>query len=278
MIARGNREGRGATTPMIREWLARKNKKKKPPGPPAVADALAALDRLAAAHPDLAHAADILARAIVASFDAPPGDQATARRIRAIAAQLDHPAAPLLAIATLANAEALKSFHLTGADDALDWEARGMGFPVDLLTSVLRIAVLPDLEAEHEKTATIETPAARDIEGPCPACGRFATLAESRGLEGRRFLRCGACAADWPIPRGACPGCGTTDPHLLIYRSDADAPESRIRLWCCDACGLTLPILSTLARLGPLALLVADLEALPLRLAVEAHSNRDPTP
>jgi formate dehydrogenase maturation protein FdhE len=239
-----------------------------------VTNAQQGLARLVRAHPELDRAANMLSKAIVASFGVPSGDQAVSRRTRAIAATLDHPAAVLLKRAKLENAESLKRFHLTGADDALEWEAQALGVPVELLSSVLRIAVLPDLEA-GPATDTIETTSDRDIAGLCPGCGRFALLAESRGLEGRRFLRCGSCAADWAIGRGACPGCGTTDPHRLTYQSEAGATESRLRLWCCEACGMRLPIVTTLARLGPVALLVTELEALPLSLAVENQHRSD---
>src|SRR6266699_2987679 len=37
-------------------------------------------------------------------------------------------------------------------------------------------------------------------EGYCPVCGAWPTLAEFRGLERKRWLRCGRCATGWEVP------------------------------------------------------------------------------
>src|SRR5438552_1345771 len=43
--------------------------------------------------------------------------------------------------------------------------------------------------------------------GYCPVCGAWPVLAELRGLERTRCLRCGRCGVDWQRPWLACVYC-----------------------------------------------------------------------
>jgi hypothetical protein len=108
--------------------------------------------------------------------------------------------------------------------------------------------------------------------GLCPVCGAAPALAEARGLEQRRFLRCGFCAAGWPAARGRCPSCGQSDPKLLRYLL-AEQDCDRYRLVLCDACGGRLKVIATLSPLSPPGLVVAELATLHLDLIRE----QDPT-
>ena len=81
------------------------------------------------------------------------------------------------------------------------------------------------------------------------------------------MLRCGRCASEWPAARLACYACGDPAPGGLVGWF-VEGQESRRRLVRCRACGATLLVVATLGRLAPPALLVAELEAIPLRLKV----------
>lgn len=106
-------------------------------------------------------------------------------------------------------------------------------------------------------------------EGPsCPNCGRGAILVESRGLEQRRFHRCGLCASSWPAPRLGCPGCldGRSDRIEIRYLEEE---KDRRRIEHCNGCGASWKVLSTLGELSPPALVVADFLSIHLNLLIE---------
>lgn len=101
--------------------------------------------------------------------------------------------------------------------------------------------------------------------GYCPACGSWPLLAESRGLEQFRWLRCGLCGAGWLVDRIFCPFCETRD-HRQLQDLFVKGEESRCRVSVCDACRGFVRGLSTLAALTEPGLLVAELETLHLEL------------
>ncbi len=102
--------------------------------------------------------------------------------------------------------------------------------------------------------------------GECPTCGCRPLLAEFRGLDQSRYLRCGLCAASWDAARQWCPLCDNRDHETLRFLHQ-EGEESRCRAALCDVCRGYVKTLSTLARLPPLSLLVADAATLHLDLA-----------
>jgi FdhE protein len=103
-------------------------------------------------------------------------------------------------------------------------------------------------------------------QGYCPVCGAWPILAESRGLEQARRLRCGRCATDWAGEWLCCSYCGERD-HTRLGSLVADSPGSSIRV---DGCGSCHAYLKTIPTLGPLSaaeLLLCDLESVELDLA-----------
>ena len=83
-------------------------------------------------------------------------------------------------------------------------------------------------------------------------------MAESRGLEQRRRLRCGLCAADWEGERLRCPFCNETDHRKLSFVA-VEGEQDRFRIALCDSCGGTLKVVATLAPISAPGLLVAEL-------------------
>jgi hypothetical protein len=111
--------------------------------------------------------------------------------------------------------------------------------------------------------------------GDCPVCGRWPTLAEIRGLAGRRHLRCGACGADWPIRWLRCPFCGDDDhEHLGVLSSTerADGPTVSV----CDGCRGYIKTLTTLAPIRPRDVPLHDLATLALDVAALERGYRRP--
>jgi FdhE protein len=145
--------------------------------------------------------------------------------------------------------------------------ARQVGVEPVMVASILRLVLFPGFAAVEVTTAPFRQGIAWD-RGFCPTCGLPPLLAEFRGLDQSRFLRCGLCAASWEVPRHWCPNCGTRDHEGLGFLAK-EGEENRYRVATCDACRTGIKTLSTLSTLPPLMLLVADAATLHLDLAAD---------
>jgi FdhE protein len=154
---------------------------------------------------------------------------------------------------------------LAGQPEAVYARAEGLGLDAALLASTLRLALFPVLSRWAAELAGLRRGTAWG-HGYCPTCGSWPLLAEFRGLEQIRFLRCGLCASEWEFPRLLCPFCGNRDHRRLGY-FHAEGEESSRRAATCDDCGGYVKTVATLAALSESALLVADLATLHLDLA-----------
>lgn len=262
----------------------------RPDPSPELAPALADLDRLARDRPELASAATALGRVLSAAFGSPPrlirtfafdetspeyddvmrawGSGGTAfakvspefdpddlrRRSSAISEALkpDNPAA-----GRLVGAEIDGRAIARGDESGPIAVAERLGVPADLAASIARLAVLPALAGCSASLAP-HRPEVLEDAAHCPHCGRLPALAESRGLEGLRFLRCGVCAASWPARRLGCVVCGEADP-AAIRSLFVEGEGARHRLVVCHACGFRLKVVSTLGALSAPGILVAEL-------------------
>lgn len=139
------------------------------------------------------------------------------------------------------------------------------------VASVLRLTMLPAL-AEWSQRVCSELTDGTWSHGICPICGSGPALAESRGLEQRRHLRCDRCAADWPWQHFLCPFCGTSDHRSLRYVF-LDGEQDRARLAICDRCGGRLKVISTIGPLSPPGLLVAELDLIYLDLIGDSQCS-----
>jgi FdhE protein len=133
------------------------------------------------------------------------------------------------------------------------------------MATALRAASFPLLVCLRDQWQTILTETTWE-RGQCPLCGNLPLLGEFRGLEQDRILRCGWCAACWQVPRLFCPYCGTRD-HQRLGLLHRDGEQNHRRASVCEACGHYVKMISTLAELPPLELWVADLETIHLDLA-----------
>jgi FdhE protein len=269
---------------------------------PAVAEARADLDRLARERPTLAAPAALLHELLPdlvpaeRPVPAPPltPEHARAKRaggvplLRGESLSLDTAAvrrrwlAACAALARRADPEQARRLEaavrrdtvgleelfravLAGQPEAVHARAEALGLDPGLTATVLRLTLLPELAALHAVLAPLVEglPWGR---GCCPTCGSWPLLAESRGLEQLRFLRCGLCTAEWEVPRLLCPFCGNRD-HRQLGWFGAEGEEGRYRASTCDACRGYVKTVATLGPLGAAGLLVADLATLHLDLA-----------
>jgi FdhE protein len=103
-------------------------------------------------------------------------------------------------------------------------------------------------------------------EGYCPVCGAWPTLAEFRGLERKRWLRCGRCATGWEVPWLRCPFCGETEHTNLGFLAPEEGETTR-KVEVCDSCKGYVKAEPTVRNLEPWEILLDDVATLPLEVA-----------
>ncbi len=147
--------------------------------------------------------------------------------------------------------------------------ARVLAVDPALLDVVAQNTVKPALRAWGRQLAPLArgTPWER---GYCFVCGARAALAELRGNELSRHLRCGRCGADWGVRRLLCPFCGNGDPSSLGFLHTGD-PMEKARVEVCDGCGEYLKVVAAFEPGSPDEIVVEDLATLPLDYAARAQ-------
>ena len=111
-------------------------------------------------------------------------------------------------------------------------DALASGDPSSLRV-VAQVAALPLLVAAAQMIGG--SVSAAWWEGYCPVCAAWPTLAEFRGLERKRWLRCGRCATAWELPWLRCAFCGETHHEHLGYLAPEEGETSR-KVEVCDTC------------------------------------------
>jgi FdhE protein len=161
--------------------------------------------------------------------------------------------------------------------------ARRLGADAGALSAVAAVAPVPLLRACAGRWND-RVPAAWH-HGACPVCGAWPSLAEARGLERARRLRCGRCAADWPTPWLRCPYCATADHtrigSLVLTRDGGpDAADGLARvatsIETCQACRGYVKTVTTLAPTAVDELLLVDLATVELDVAAIEHGYARP--
>jgi FdhE protein len=113
--------------------------------------------------------------------------------------------------------------------------------------------------------------------GYCPLCGGWPALAESRGLDGTRHLRCGACGSGWRIDVLRCPFCGEDDHDKLGSLVSARSLEQQ-RVDVCDGCHRYVKTVTTLRPIRPADVVLQDLATLVLDVAALERDYFRPPP
>lgn len=117
--------------------------------------------------------------------------------------------------------------------DAITAAAVTLGVEEAAFATVTQLAALPLLRACHDALAADVPPAWG--QGACPICGAWPVMAELRGPEQTRCLRCGRCGADWTMPDLWCAFCGESDPAMLGALFPAGVADA-IRIELCLTC------------------------------------------
>jgi len=132
----------------------------------------------------------------------------------------------------------------------------------DLLWTLGCMSIRPALR-EWQQQLTPLVDASGWGKGYCFVCGATATLAELRGNNQSRHLRCGQCGADWPIRRLQCIYCGNDHHHSrgFLY---AESQNDHARVEVCDKCSGYIKLISSFDPLPSDLLTVEDLATLRL--------------
>lgn len=112
--------------------------------------------------------------------------------------------------------------------------------------------------------------------GYCPICGGWPALAEVRGLDGARHLRCGWCGGDWRTEWLRCPFCGEGDHEKLGSLVSPDKLE-RETIEVCDGCRGYVKTVTTLSPIRPEHVVLQDLATLVLDIAALERGYRRPS-
>jgi FdhE protein len=149
-------------------------------------------------------------------------------------------------------------------DESMEALARAVGVERPALSVVAQMAALPLLQTCGRALAA-QVPSSW-WEGYCPVCGAWPTLAEFRGLERKRWLRCGRCATGWEVPWLRCLFCDETHHANLGYLAPEEGETSR-KVEVCDSCKGYVKAEPTVRNLEPWEILLDDVATLPLEVA-----------
>lgn len=143
--------------------------------------------------------------------------------------------------------------------------------PPSRSTALARLAVIPLLtECASRAPAISPWPL-----GHCPVCASWPIVAESRGLERARRLRCPRCAADWAGELLCCGYCGERD-HTRLGALVSEGTGATAAADTCLSCGGYLKTVTTLTPLAPEDLLLLDFETVELDLAAQREGFARP--
>ena len=151
--------------------------------------------------------------------------------------------------------------------------AREAGVDATPLRALTPLLALPLLSACARSLAGHATADWRH--GYCPTCGAWPALAEARGLERSRHLRCGRCGGDWRTEWMRCPYCGTGE-HTRLGALVSEVTGETRKIDTCEACRGYLKTLMTLTVRSPIEVALDDLTTVALDIAALEHGYRRP--
>lgn len=161
--------------------------------------------------------------------------------------------------------------------ERLDFMAAGLGVELELLATIGQVAALPLLQSCGRRAEPLLQGLIWEA-GHCPVCAAWPTLAELRGLERKRWLRCGRCGAGWTYYHQRCVFCGADDHRAQGYLAPEAERDSRQAVTC-DSCHGYLKTFSTLGAIARTDLGLWDLVSLELDMAaLEREYGRPEAP
>jgi FdhE protein len=139
--------------------------------------------------------------------------------------------------------------------------ALAAGAPVEPFSAVAPLAAMPLLEAYARRQTAGNASGAF-----CAVCGAWPALAEARGLEGERRLRCARCGGDWRTQWLSCSFCGNDD-HTRLTSLVAEHTGERRKVDACRDCTGYVKTVTTLSAADAPTLRLLDLATVDLDVA-----------
>jgi FdhE protein len=198
------------------------------------------------------------------------------RRVLETAAGIG-PAAPFVDPAATRRVDPLALLQAAVAQDfaRLDDIAGAAGDTHEVLRGVAPLIAMPLLQACRRAGA--DPAPATWAHGYCPTCGAWPALAEVRGLDGARHLRCRGCGGDWATAWLRCPFCGEHD-HTRLGSLVASEGLEREKIEVCDACQGYLKTITTFGPIPAEQVVLHDLATVELDVAAVERGYRSPSP
>jgi FdhE protein len=167
----------------------------------------------------------------------------------------------------------LFTFSLCQNGKELQDTAIALGVDADALQAVALLAPIPFLQACNRRWA----PAIAEswMAGYCPVCGAWPAFAEMRGIERRRYLRCGRCGGGWQAQCLSCSYCGMTD-HEELMSLVPEKSGSHAVIEACKHCLGYVKTFTTLQGSPPAKVMVDDLASVDLDIAALEQGYRRP--
>ena len=142
-------------------------------------------------------------------------------------------------------------------NDGIETFAAGCGLNSGVLATVAHLAAYPLLQSCGRQLESGISPSWQH--GYCPVCAAWPTLAERRGLDRSRRLRCGRCSTQWEVPWLYCIYCGERN-HERLGTLEADGQGEVLKVETCATCSGYLKSIATLQGFAAFELLLQDLE------------------
>jgi FdhE protein len=171
--------------------------------------------------------------------------------------------------------QALAAFRagLVGDDEQLRRLGRGADVDPGAFATVVALLPVPFLHACRRRwTAVLPSTWA---EGYCPCCGAWAAFAEVCGIERKRYLRCGRCAASWEVHFLQCPYCGAND-HEALGSLHVGQDERPLAVEVCNRCMGYLKVFHTLEPAPAAEVMLVDLASVELDIVATTREYARP--
>jgi FdhE protein len=191
--------------------------------------------------------------------------QRLARRLASQAAHGDVTGAPSLRAYRPSADDSLRLLEGAVRQDQAELAALAGAAGIDrgALTSVAHLAAYPLLQC-CGRLLDDQVPRFWP-HGYCPICAAWPILAERRGLDRTRRLRCGRCGGEWEAEWLCCIYCGEREHERLGTLVPEDQGDM-LKVETCATCHGYLKSLATLQGIHPFELLLQDLETIELDL------------
>jgi FdhE protein len=157
--------------------------------------------------------------------------------------------------------------------DTIERLAGKLAIPYDTVAVCCQLTALPLLINAVRLLST--EGALKWQRGYCPVCGAWPSLAEMRGIQRERRLRCGCCGSDWPIPVLRCAFCDEIDHQKLGFLLNEQG-EPGVRVETCSTCRGYLKSTTTLGAMSFAALVRKDLSTIPYDLVARDRGYTRP--